>query len=146
MSRFSSVVAVSDLPSPQPVTPMVRQRASWPWYVRLVSALSMPLMALVLLLACLWMWIVPRKRARLGTLRSRVPGACPWYVAVWVFAGTVLDRWPFLVLLMLAAGACVGTIIGGPSQIPLGLVSAVFGASLAPVIADDLPAWLFPRR
>lgn len=130
---------------PQPVAQVARAPTLRSWYLRLVSALSAPLMALIILLACLWMWMVPAKRAQLDALRARVHSACAWYVAVWLFARAVLDRWPFLVFLILAAGAGVGAIIAGPRQIPLALVAAVIGASLAPVFAKDLPPWLFPR-
>jgi hypothetical protein len=102
-------------------------------------------MALILLLTCLWMWLVPNKRRQLHAARARLSVRCPWYVALWLFAVVLLDRWPLLVLAIVAAGGGVAVLIAGPSAIPLALASAIVGASLAPVFAKDLPAWLFPR-
>jgi hypothetical protein len=91
------------------------------------------------------MWIVPNKRQQLRALRSRLSAPCPWYVAAWLFAGVLLDRWPLFVVTILGVGGLLGLLIAGPSAMLLGLTSAIVGASLAPVFARDLPAWLFPR-
>lgn len=135
---------MSESPPPQPIALASRPRAPKAWPARLISALSAPVMALILLLACLWMWLVPSKRRQLDAARARLSAPCPWYVAVWLFAVVLLDRWPLFVLAILVTGALLGLLIAGPGAIALGLASAVVGASLAPVFARDLPACLFP--
>jgi hypothetical protein len=143
--RLSSVAAAPDSRPPTLLERARLPRAARPWYLRLIAAASTPLMALIVLFACVWMRLVPAKRHQLEAARARIQAACPWYVALWLFACVLLDRWPLLVLTILAAGGFVGLIVAGPSAMPLAFVSAVAGASLAPVFARDLPAWLFPR-
>lgn len=133
-------------PSPTPaIVPDPRPRPRKAWSVQVITALSAPVLAFVLLLACLWTLPFPDKRRRLLAARERLSERCSWYVALWVFALVLLERWPLLVVAILAAGATIGVLFSGASAIPLALASAIAGASLAPVFAKDLPAWLFPR-
>lgn len=138
-----SVAAVSDSRMPQPRLDSDQPRPPDACYARSIAALSLPVMALILALSCAWMWLLPHKRPQLRVVRARLSAACPWFVAVWLFAGVLLERWPLLVLAMLGAGLLIGLIIAGTAAIVPALAAAVVGASLAPVIAHDLPSWLF---
>jgi hypothetical protein len=103
-------------------------------------------MVLILLLCCAWMKLLPSKRLQLRTLRARVSGEVAWPLAIWCFAVVLLERWPLFVAAILGTGAVVGMLIGGPGALLLALAASVLGASLAPVFAHDLPAWLFPQK
>ena len=141
---FPSVAAVSHADVPARRAAWGQPRPPHPCYARFTAALSRPVMALVLALSCAWMGLLPHKRPQLRVVRARLSAPCPWFVAVWLFAGVLLERWPYLVLAMLGAGLLIGLMIAGTAAIGLALAAAVVGASLAPVIARDLPSWLFP--
>ena len=106
---------------------------------RLVAWVSHPFMVLILLLCCFWMAVWPKKRAQLQRPRARVPSQHSLLVCVHVLAGVVLERWPFFVLAIMGSGAAVGLVLAGANGVLWGLGSSLVGASLAPVIADDVP-------
>lgn len=145
MNKLPCVEAGMSEPPSSPMVLVLRPHAPKAWHVRLLIALSAPVMLSILLLVCVWMWVMPTKRRQLRALAARVSTPCPWYVAAWLFAVVLLDRWPLLVLAIVGTGGLLGLLIAGPSASVLGVASAILGASLAPVFARDLPAWLFPR-
>ena len=61
------------------------------------------------------------------------------------FALVLLDRWPFFVAAILGADAGGRVVVGRFDAIRFALLAAVLGASLAPVVAHDLPSRAFPR-
>ena len=109
------------------------------WHVRLVARLSHPVMWLILALWCVAVWLWPRKRVQLSRMRARVPGTSSLLICLWTLASAVLRRWPYFVVVILGAGAAIGLLLAGVSGLCWGLGSAVVGAGLAPVLADELP-------
>ena len=129
------------LPPPESGPP--RRLSGWR---RGVATASYPLMVTVLLLCCLWMQLWPKKRPMLRRLRSRVPAQSSLMLCVHVLAGVVLERWPLLILVIFGSGVSIGLILAGPDGALWGVGAAVVGASLAPVVADDVPPSWFKGR
>lgn len=115
----------------------------WRW---VVARLSQPVMFLILTLCCMWLVLWPKKRPQFARLRAKVPPNCPLLVCLVVLAAVVLDRWPLFVVYILGAGALLGLILAGTNGLWWGLGSSIVGASLAPVLADEVPARLFHKR
>lgn len=106
---------------------------------------SRPVLLLVLVLCCAWMALWPKKRLQLQRLRARVaPGRGVWRCS-WILAATILERWPLFLLAILALGAGTGLLIGGLGGALWGLPSSLLAASLAPVLADEVPRRWFQR-
>jgi hypothetical protein len=119
------------------------QRLALSGWRRLIAMASHPVMILILLLCCVWMALWPKKRVQLQRLRARVPSQHSLLLCIHVLAGVVLARWPLFVVTILATGAGVGLILAGFQGAWWGLGASVIGASLAPVIADEVPPRLF---
>ena len=145
-TRGSGALAMKQPTMSQPLVPRTLVRSSWPLYIRAIALASLPVMALILLLCCSWLRLLPSKRPQLHVLRARVSTEVAWPLAIWHFAAVLLERWPLFVIAILGTGAAVGLLIGGLGSLMLALVASVLGASLAPVFAHDLPAWLFPQK
>ena len=109
------------------------------WHVRLVARLSHPIRWLILALWCLAASLWPRKRVQLSRMRTRVPATSSLLICLWSLSSAVLRRWPYFVVVILGAGAAIGLLLGGFSGLWWGLGSALVGAGLAPVLADELP-------
>lgn len=124
----------------QPPNGDIPTLTGWRW---IVVRLSHPAMFLILALCCLLLATWPKKRPQLQHLRSKVPEQCPLVVCVFVLAAVVLDRWPLFVVYILGAGAIIGLILAGIDGLWWGLGSSIIGASLAPVMADEVPVRLF---
>jgi hypothetical protein len=129
------------LPPPESGAP--RRLSGWR---RGLATASHPIMMAVLLLSCLWMQLWPKKRPMLKRLRSRVPAEASLMLCVHVLAGVVLERWPLFVLVILGTGVGTGLILVGLDGALWGVGAAVVGASLAPVVADDVPPSWFRGR
>lgn len=111
-----------------------------------IAGLSHPVMMVVLMLCCLWMQLWPSKRPMLLRLRSRVSADASLLLCVHVLAMVVLERWPVFVLAILSIGVVIGLIVAGLDGALWGAGAAVVGASLAPVLADEVPPSWFKGR
>lgn len=114
--------------------------SGWRW---VVVRLSQPVMFLILVLCYLWLATWPKKRPQLQRFRAQVPDQCPLIVCVFLLASVVLERWPLFVVCILGAGSLIGLILAGVDGLVWGLGSSIVGASLAPVLADEVPARFF---
>jgi hypothetical protein len=112
--------------------------------VRVIVAVSHPVVLAMLALTCLALWL-SRVRVPPATASRSHPEGWSLWRSLNAMARALLHRWPYLVVVVIGVGVAEGLLFMGPAGIWWGVASTVVGAGIAPVLVPVLPRRWFDR-